>query len=263
MLLLRDDPVWVDVNSDVIKFDPLLEEVNRRSVTGFIEFTFPNFSAVILLNEGKIAQCAEIKNGKAYPVKRPDILVCLEKMNANVGLYTMKREIVTLTCRTIDGDPVFENMSTQYVDARKLLLSLEADKFSGVFTVRAQQGECFVMLEKGTPIYCVCKQVDDVVDSVECLERFLEISKDEDMLVSVYREKEETDVIARLKETTEEALGEHIERIEEMLETSGRSRAELLKTVEEIGNFTYLFLDKKKAKTLSQNLKEVVEEVMT
>ncbi len=262
MLLLRDDPVWVDVNSDVIRIAPLLEEVNQKSVTGFIEFDFSSFSAIIFLNEGKIAQCAEIKNEKACPVKKSDILGYLEKKSATVGLYKMKKEVVMLTCRIIDSEPVFENMSTQYVDARKLLLSLDASKFDGVATVRAEQGECFVVLEKGSPVYCVCKKIDEIVDSAECLERFLEISKEEDMLVSVYKEREKPEVIVRLKEAAREVLGERVERIEEMLEISGKSRAELLKTIEEIERFTYLFLDKKKAKKLSQTLEETIEEVM-
>lgn len=260
MLLLKDNPIWSDLSSDVLKIDGLLEETSQRSVTGFLEFDFSEFSAVIFLSEGKILQCARIKDEKVYPVNKPKILEYLKEREAKVGIYKMKKEIVLLECRIMRSEPVFENMSSQYVDAKKLLLTLETEKFSGVVTIRAEQGECFVVLEKGSPAYCLCSNPDRIVDDPECLGKFLEISK-ENMQITVYRESQK-DVVTTLKEVTSSILGERVEKIEEMLETSGKSKEELLKTAEDIERFTYLFVDKKKAKVLSQNLKEKIEEVI-
>lgn len=261
MLLLRNDPIWSDLESDVLKIDILIEEVNQKSVTGFIEFDFSDFSAAILFDEGETLQYVKIKNEEAYPVSKLEILGYLEEMKANVGLYRLKKETVLATCRIINSEPVFENLSTKYLDARKLLLTLEADKFSGVVTVRTERGECSVVLERGVPMCCLSKKMNGTFDYIECLKEFLEILKEEDALVSVYKEnKKRTEIRARLKEVAIEVLGENVEKIEKMLEDSGKSREELLKTAEEIEKLTYMFLDKEKTNILSQRFREAIEE---
>lgn len=261
MLLLKNDPLWSDLKSDVLKIDGLLEEANQKALTGFIEFEFPDFCTAILLDSGKILHCIEIKNETASLISKSEILQYLKEMKADVGLYRLKREILLLTSRIITSDPVYENMSTQYVDARKLLLTLETEKFSGIVDIQAEHGECYVVLEIGFPAYCVCRRENTVVDHAKCLEEFLTLPE-KTMVVNVYRTSEKAGVITMLKEAAREILGEHVTRVEEMLDASGKSKEELLKTVEEVERFTYLFLDKKKAKTLSQRLEEIVEEVI-
>lgn len=260
-MLLKDDPIWTDLKSDVLKIDELLRKAHQESVTGFIEFNFPDFSAAILLNEGEIHQCTKIKEGRAFPIGKSEILKNLEKMKANVGFYRLEKEILSIICRIINSDPVFENMSSQYVDIKQLLLSLEKDDFTGVVAVHSEIEHCFIQLENGSPAHCICKRMKEVVESIDCLERFL--NSHNTMVVSVYKEGRKPDVVATLKKVTGEVLGEPVEKIEKMLEDSGTSRKELLKTVEEIEKLTYLFLSKKKAKELSKKLKETIEEVIT
>lgn len=258
--LLRNDPIWFNLGSDVLKIDALIEEVSQKSVTGFIEFIFPEFSATILLDDGEILQCVKIKDEKTYPVNKSEILEYLKKMKATVGLYRLKKETVLATYRIMNSEPMFENMSTQYVDVKKLLLTLETDKFSGIITVRAERRECSVVLEKGIPVCCLSNKMNGSVDYVACLKEFLEILKEKNMVVSAYKENENTSVGARLRKIAREVLGEDVEKIEKMLKESGKSREKLLKAAEEIKKFTYLFLDKKKADMLSQRLKETIEE---
>lgn len=260
MFLLKNDPVFSDLKSDILKIGVLLEEIKQESVTGFIEFDFSEFSAVVLLDEGEILQCQKIENGKAYAVNQSEILKYLEEMKASVGLYKLKKEAVRTTCKVITNEPLFEDMSTQCVDAKKLLLTLEADKFNGMVSVRAEQGECSVVLEKGVPVLCLSEKTSGS-GHVECLKEFLGILKEKDALVSVYREKKRCfDIGSRLKEVVREILGDGAENIEKMLENSGKSREELLKTVGELENIVYLFVDEKKADTLLQRLRETIKE---
>jgi hypothetical protein len=260
MFLLKNDCMWCDLESHVLKIDALLEEVGQECVTGFIEFIFPDFSAVILLDEGNIIQCVKIEDGKVYPVRNSEILMYLEEMGATVGLYRLKKEIVLAMCRIITSIPVAEPVSTQNVDAKELLRALEADDFSGVVTVRAERGECSVILEHGVPVCCLSRNMNGRADSVECLKEFLEIVKEDDMVMSVYRSEENcTDMRARLRKVAGEVLGEPVEEIEEMLEGSGKSKEELLKTGEKITAYTCLLFDKEKANMLSQRLNQVIE----
>ena len=260
-MLIKDDPLWSGLESDVLKVDELLEEIQSRSVTGFIEFAFSDFSSVILLDKGEILQCVKIKKEKKITATRTEILKDLAKMKARIGVYRLKKEIFLIMCGMINNEPVFENMSSKFVDIKQLLLTLEKDTFSGIVTVDSEKGTCFVRLEKGFPVNCICRKINEkTVESLDCLDTFLD-ARQEDYRVSVYREREKPPIITALKGLTKEILGDN-EKIEKMLEESGTSKEELLKTVEDIEKITYLFLDKKKAGILSEKLKETIEEVI-
>ena len=258
MLLLKDDPLWSDLISTVLKIDELLAKANQESITGFIEFDFSTFSAVILLDEGEILQCITIKNGKLSLISKNDILTHLKDKKARVGFYRMKKDIIHVIHKMVTSDVLFENMDSRYIDIKQLLLTLEKDTFTGVVMLHSLEGECYLSLENGSPHYCVCKKLDTIYDSAQCVELFLDTSTP--MRVSAYQVKCDT---SPLKDVVYNVMGEKVERIEKMLDESGTSEEELLKTVDEIEKITYLFFDKKKAKVLSQKLKETVKEVIS
>ena len=259
MLLLKNDPIWTDLKSDVLIFDELLQDAHHKSVTGFIEFDFADFHDIILLDKGEILQCVKIKKERIIPINEKEILKDLKKIEATVGFYRLKKEVLVMTYKMIHGKPVFENMSSKYVDIKQLLLTLEADTFTGIIVIQSNRGNCYIWMEKGYPLNCACNRKDEVKNSAQCLENLLNTK---DILVSVYKEEKITDIIITLKEVARDILGEPVEKIEKMLEDSGTSEQELLKTVEEIEKVTYLFLDKKKANTLSEKLRKTIEEVI-
>lgn len=259
MLLLRNDSIWTDLKSDVLKIDELLKETSHKSVTGFIEFTFSDFCDIILLDKGEILQCVKLKKERTIPINESEIFRDLEKKKASVGFYRLRKEALLMIHKMINGKPLFENMNSKYVDIRQLLLTLEKDAFTGIVTIQSEKRKCFIWLEKGYPLNCECNRKSEI-NSAQCLDNLLNTR---DLLVSVYREEKATDIILILKEVTRGILGEPVEKIEKILEDSGTSKEELLKTAEEIEKLTYLFLDKKKAKTLSKKLKGTIEEVMS
>lgn len=258
MLLLKDDPLWTDLKSTILKVDELLAKAHQESITGFIEFDFSEFSAAILLDEGEILQCITVKNGKLSPVKEKDIFTLLKGTEARVGFYRLKKDIIHIIHQMVTSDVLFENMDSQYMDIKQLLLTLEGENFTGVIVLHSPEGECYLSLVNGSPGYCICKKSDRIIDSAQCVEQLLDTSAT--MLVSAYKVKSD---ISLLKDVVQKVMGENVERIEKMLDESGTSREELLKTVDEIEKITYLFFDKKKAKVLSQKLKKTIEEVMS
>lgn len=258
MFLLKDDPLWSDLKSTILKVDELLVKAHQESITGFIEFDFSTFSAVILLDEGEILQCITLKNGKSSLISKNDILTYLKDMEARVGFYRMKKDIIHIIHKMVTSDVVFEDMDSQYMDIKQLLRTLEGDTFTGVVMLHSPEGECYISLENGAPAYCVCKKVDTITDNVQCLELFLDTSTP--MRVSAYKVKRD---ISLLKTVVQNVMGEKVERIEKMIDESGTSEEDLLKTVDEIEKITYLFFDKKKAKVLSQKLKETIKEVIS
>ncbi|MGC1121101.1 MAG: hypothetical protein WBA22_08400 [Candidatus Methanofastidiosia archaeon] len=258
MLLLRNDPVWNDMKSSILYMENFLQKLNEEKTTGFLELEFPDGSAVMLLDQGEIILCARYSGTGTYPVAQAEILHQLKAQQAVIGCYRLKKEIVHINYHICTGELLFKDTNSENMDIKKLLVQLEDNAFTGVVTIASEEGFCYILLEKGSPEYCVCQRRNELIDSAECVEWFLSLSSKK-LLVRVYGGQEPR-LIVRLKDVVTEVLGEPVEKIVSMLEESGSDKQELLKAISEIEKITYLFFDKKKAKILSQRLREVIEE---
>lgn len=260
MLLLKTNPLWQGLKSDVLKVDQLLEEAHEKSVTGFIEFDFSDVQCVALLEDGNILQCVQLnsQSNTFCVVSRKDITERTKTEKAVVGLYTLKKDMLRMVCWLATSDVIFENLDSSYTNIKQLLLKLAKEKFTGIVTMESQAGECYLMLKGGAPGYCVCVKGDTATDNAHCLNTFL--NADPQFSINVYKKKK--DITPQLKEIVREVMGKKMPKIETMLDESGKTKQELLKTVKEIEKVTYLFFDKKKTENLTQKLKTAVEEVM-
>jgi hypothetical protein len=261
MLLVRNNPIVSSMSADLEKIQTLLEEVHTNTTTGFMELHFRNFSGLILFIDGKILQSIKLKREKSFVVDISDIFQECEKGTSEIGLFVMDKKLVDITLNIFKGEPLFENVNSKYVDVRKLLRSLETDDFTGIAVLRTEKEACYIKFETGIPLTCICNRGDTIMENAECLENLLKNCKGT-LAISAYKEAQKPHIINMLKLLSREVLGEHVEKIEEMLENSGKTKEELFQTIDEIENVTYLFLDKKKAKTLCEKMKDTVEEVV-
>ncbi|MGD2250811.1 MAG: hypothetical protein PVF58_20630 [Candidatus Methanofastidiosia archaeon] len=262
MLLLKSNPVWHGLRSDILKVNQLLEEAHSKSITGFIEFSFSDSQDVALLEKGNILQCIQITpaSSKICVISRKDIIHHVETEKAVVGLYNLKEDMLRIIHWIATGDILFENLDSSYTNIKQLLLKLAKENFTGVVNMVSEAGDCYLMLENGSPGYCVCVKGDTAIDSAQCLDGFLNTKPD--FSITVYRKRPIADITPRLKEIVREVMGENIPKIEAMLDESGKTKQDLLKTVKEIEKMTFLFFDKKKTEILSRKLKETIEEVI-
>jgi hypothetical protein len=258
MLLLKNDPVWNDMKSSILYMDSFLDRLYEEKTTGFLELEFPDELAIMLLDHGEIILCARCSSATARPVAQAEILNQLKAQQAVIGCYRLRKEIVHINYHICTGELLLENTRSEDTDIRKLLVQLEDDAITGVVTIASEEGVCYILLEKGSPEYCVCQRKSELIDSSECVDWVLNLPSKK-LLFRVYRGLK-PDLMVRLKKVVTDVLGEPVEKIVNMLEESGPHKQELLRTVSEIEKITYLFFDKKKAKILSQRLREAIEE---
>lgn len=261
MLLLRNNALVSGITADVQKVHTLLEEVQSNTTTGFMELHFNTFSGCIFFVDGKILQSIKQKGEKSLVIELSEILHECQKTNPTLGLFAMEEPLVHITLNMINGEPLFENVHSKYVDVRKLLRSLETDDFTGVAVLSTGKEACYISFETGIPLTCICNKGDTIIESVECLETLIKNFSD-NLYISAYKIVEKPNIITTLKRISREVLGGRVIKIEEMLENSGDTKEELLLTIAEIEKVTYLFVDKKKAKILCEKLKNTVEEVI-
>jgi hypothetical protein len=261
MLLVRNNPIISNTTADLIKIERLLKEVSEAATTGFMELQFNDFSGLILFADGTPLQSIKLKREKSFIVDISEIFQECRKTPVTIGLFTMDKKLVDITLNICRGEPIFENVDSKYVDIRKLLRSLETDNFTGIAVLSTGEEACYITFETGIPLTCICNKGNAIIESTECLENLLKNFKD-NLSISAYKRAQKPNIINTLKLLSREVLGEHMGKIEEMLENSGDTKEELLQTIEEIEKVTYLFLDKKKAKTLCKKMKNTVEEVI-
>jgi hypothetical protein len=258
MLLLKNDPVWNDMKSSILYMENFLHRLYEEKTTGFLELEFPDGLAIMLLDYGEIILCARCSSTSTHPVAQAEILHQLKAQQAVIGCYRLKKEIVHINYHICTGELLFKDTTPGDMDIKKLLVQLEDDAFTGVVTIASEEGVCYILLEKGSPEYCVCQRKSELIDSAECVDWFLNLPSKR-LLLTVYRGLK-PDLMVRLKEVVTDVLGEPVEKIVSMLEESGPDKQELLKTVSEVEKITYLFFDKKRAKILSKKLREEIEE---
>lgn len=258
MLLLKNDPVWSDMKSSILYIDSFLDRLYEEKTTGFLELEFPDELAIMLLDHGEIILCARCFSTTPCPVAQAEILNQLKAQQAVIGCYRLKKEVVHINYHICTGERLFENTRSGDMDIKKLLVQLEDDALTGVVTIASEEGVCYILLEKGSPEYCVCQRKGELINSSECVDWFLNLPSKK-LLFRVYRGLK-PDLMVRLKEVVTDVLGEPVEKIVSMLEESGADKQELLRAISEVEKITYLFFDKKRAKILSKRLREVIEE---
>jgi hypothetical protein len=258
MLLLKNDPVWNDMKSSILYMDSFLHRLYEEKTTGFLELEFPDELVIMLLDYGEIILCARSSGTSTHPVAQAEILHQLKAQQAVIGCYRLKKEVVHINYHICTGELLLKDTASGDTDIRKLLVQLEDDALTGVVTIASGEGVCYILLEKGFPEYCVCHRKNELINSAECVDWFLNLPSKK-LLFRVYRGLK-PDLMVRLKEVVTDVMGEPVEKIVGMLEESGPYKQELLKAISEVEKITYLFFDKKKAKILSQRLREVIEE---
>lgn len=235
-----------------------LRTLREEKTTGFLELEFPDDRAVILLDHGETILSVRCTSTNTYPVAYAEILHQLKTQQALIGCYRLKKEVVHINYHICASDPLLEDTVARNMDIKKLLVQLGDNLFTGVVTLTSEEGLCYILLERGFPEYCICQRKNELISSAECIDWFLSLPS-KNIVLSVYGGKK-PDLAVRLKEVVTDVLGEPVEKIVSMLEESGSDKQELLRAISEVEKITYLFYDKKKAKILSQRLREAIEE---
>ena len=173
MLLLRNDPLVENIKSDYIRIEKLMLEMKEKKLTGFFEVNLGKFSDILIYNSGKVVKVLQI-NSNFRAINKDKVVLDLVKSEAVFSVYRMKESYLKALLFSIENVPLYKNLSSDFVDIRKLLKKLEKDKFSGVIYVRwNKRSEGIILMDSGSPKASAYMEEKIVMEGAEALETII------------------------------------------------------------------------------------------
>jgi len=173
MLLLRNDPLVENIKSDYIRIEKLMLEMKEKKLTGFFEVNLGKFRDILIYNSGKVVKVLQI-NSNFRAINKDKVVLDLVKSEAVFSVYRMKESYLKALLFSIENVPLYKNLSSDFVDIRKLLKKLEKDKFSGVIYVRwNKRSEGIILMDSGSPKASAYMEEKIVMEGAEALETII------------------------------------------------------------------------------------------
>jgi len=173
MLLLRNDPLIENIKSDYIRIEKLMLEMKEKKLTGFFEVNLGKFSDILIYNSGKVVKVLQI-NSNFRTINKDKVVLDLVKSEAVFSAYRMKESYLKALLFSIENVPLYKNLSSDFVDIRKLLKKLEKNKFSGVIYVRwNKRSEGIILMDSGSPKASAYMEEKIVMEGAEALETII------------------------------------------------------------------------------------------
>jgi hypothetical protein len=186
MLLLKNKPLVQNLKSHYIKIEELILEMKEKKLTGFIEVKLKNAKDVLLYNSGKVVKVLKINSGVSV-IDKDNVVFDLVRTGAMFSAYDMKEYIVTMILFSIENEPLYENLTTEFIDVKKLLKKLQKDEFSGVVQIYwDKECEGAILTESGLPSASVYKEGDVIEEGAEALENMVRRSEKRIAIVNVF-----------------------------------------------------------------------------
>jgi len=131
------------------------------------------FRDILIYNSGKVVKVLQI-NSNFRTINKDKVVLDLVKSEAVFSAYRMKESYLKALLFSIENVPLYKNLSSDFVDIRKLLKKLEKDKFSGVIYVRwNKRSEGIILMDSGSPKASAYMEEKIVMEGAEALETII------------------------------------------------------------------------------------------
>ncbi len=191
MLLLKNNPVAEDLKSSYIKIEELIREMKEKKLTGFIEVQLKKDKDVLLYESGKVVKVLRI-NSDVQVIDKDSVVIDLVKKSAKFSVYRMKASVVRMVLDSVENDPVYSHLSTDFVDMRRLLRKLQEDEFNGtVYALWEDETEGAILLSDGLPSSSVYRSSGFIEEGAEALEEIIRNAGGKNAILTVYPGKKQ------------------------------------------------------------------------
>lgn len=188
MLLLRNKPLIQNLKSNYVRIEELILEMKEKGLTGFIEVKLKNSKDILLYNSGKVVKVLRIDSA-VHITNKNSVVFDLVKVGAVFSVYEMKENFVKMILFSIENELLYKNLTTEFIDMRKLMKKLQKDEFSGVIHVYHGNCEGGILMESGLPSESVYIEKDIIEEGAEALENIVRESERKIINVDVFTDK--------------------------------------------------------------------------
>ena len=188
MFLLKNKPLVQNLKSNYVRIEELILEMKEKKLTGFIEVKLKNSKDVLLYNSGKVVKVLRIDHD-VHITDKNSVVFDLVRVGAVFSVYEMKENFVKMILFSIENEPMYKNLTTEFIDIRKLMKKLQKDEFNGVIHVYSSDCEGGILMESGLPSESVYVEKDIIEEGAEALENIVRESERRIANVDVFTDK--------------------------------------------------------------------------
>lgn len=159
MMFPKDRTIYANLNTSFTSFEALLEDLQGRRMTGYVEVTFPGYSGTLLISEGEIVNACEEETDSRLtgaPAVRA-ISARASQKDGTVNVYSAFPDIVLLLHRLMDSRPLYKDLTSAFTSLDRLIAKLRSDGLTGYVEVQVAdgQGTGVIYLSMGEPVESV------------------------------------------------------------------------------------------------------------
>jgi len=132
MRVPKGKPVHENLGTSYLKVGALLADLQVRQFTGSVHIAFRNYDAHVFIDEGSIIGAIEqtetaVRTGSDAI---DGLLVRSENRDGSVSIYEHSAPTIEALAGIVDGQPVYEGLSSDFTDLDKLIRKLALDRQS-------------------------------------------------------------------------------------------------------------------------------------
>ena len=130
MRVPKGKPVYENLNTSYLKVGALLADLQVREFTGLVHIAFRGYDAYVFLDSGAIIGALEQNDTHARTGSEAvdGLLVRSEHRDGTVSIYEHAGPTVQALAGIIDGQPVYQELSSDFTDLDKLIRKLAREK---------------------------------------------------------------------------------------------------------------------------------------
>src|SRR5262245_24028367 len=130
MRVPKGKPVYENLNTSYLKVGALLADLQVREFTGLVHIGFRGYDAYVFLDTGAIIGALEQNDTHARTGSEAvdGLLVRSEHRDGTVSIYEHAAPTVQALAGIIDGQPVYQELSSDFTDLDKLIRKLAREK---------------------------------------------------------------------------------------------------------------------------------------
>ncbi len=154
--MLPKEPIHYEKSSCKLKdFQEMLGEFKLEGFSGYILTNFPSVQYVILIEKGVPVRVVKLSEEKEVLTTMEAIRIQLEKTPAYIAVVELPWYSVDQMVRVLMGDPLYENLLTDFVNFQELLNTVEKKRHTGIMELLIGTRVHFLVFKFGIPQFSV------------------------------------------------------------------------------------------------------------
>jgi len=191
MILPEGTVVFRNLTSTMVEVGEIFAELEKRELTGYVAATADNFSGTIFLRKGAFVDAIEEVDSGTVVIGEPacaDIIKRCRSGDVGLDVGEVSDAVLNALIGFVNNRTVYENMSSEFVNIDKLLLTLETWKHTGCIEIVTRSGTGTILFENGFFIDGTFKMANGTtIIGIESLEAIINAYRRTAATINVYR----------------------------------------------------------------------------